>query len=142
VEAQAIHGVSIERHQLERSPAIAYRLTRFRPHAPDLDLGVGIFPRYLAHRLLAATLDLGLAQGTPVGSSLLFLRGGGGALLLAGEGYGGLLPGLQAGVALVVPLDPRTALRLDLGEHWYLIDREFEPRWSVGVGFAVLPERR
>jgi hypothetical protein len=79
-----IQGASIERHQVEGSLAFAYRMTEFRPRAPGLDLGIAIWPRYLGDRVLASTLDLGLAQSTPVGGSLLFLRGGGGALVLVG----------------------------------------------------------
>jgi hypothetical protein len=137
-----IHGFSIERYQLDQSLVFSYRATQYRPRGPGLDLGVGIMTRWLASGVLAGMLDIGAAQATTMGSSLLFLRGGAGALVLAGEGYGGLLPALQAGLALVIPLDSRAALRLDLGEHFYLIDRELEPRWSAGIGFAVLPEGR
>jgi hypothetical protein len=137
-----IHGASLERYQLDESVVFSYRASQYRARGPGIDLGVGVFPRYLASRLLALTLDAGLAQGTRLGTSLLFLRGGGGALVLAGQEYGGIAPALQAGVALVVPLDRRTALRLDLGQHWYFIDSEAERGWSVGIGFAVLPKRR
>jgi hypothetical protein len=137
-----IQGASLERYQLDESVVFSYRASQFRPRSPGVDLGIGVFPRYLASGLVAVTLDLGLAQGTRLGRSVLFIRGGGGALLLAGQGYGGVAPALQAGLALVLPLDRTTALRLDLGQHWYLIDREAERRWSVGIGFAVLPKRR
>jgi hypothetical protein len=137
-----IQGFSLERYQLDQSLVFSYRATQYRSRGPGFDLGVGILPRWLASGVIAGTVDIGAAQATTTGSSLLFLRGGAGALVLAGQGYGGLLPALQAGLALVTPLDPRTALRLDVGEHMYLIDREIEPRWSVGIGFAVLPEGR
>jgi hypothetical protein len=137
-----IHGFSIERYQIEQSLVFSYRATRYRPGRPGFDLGVGILPRWLASGVLAGTLDVGVGRANAVGTSLLFLRGGGGALVVTGRDLGGILPALQAGLALVVPLDPRTALRLDLGQHWYWVDRQFERRWSAGIGFAVLPERR
>jgi hypothetical protein len=137
-----IQSGSMERYQLDESVVFSYRASQYRPRRPGIDLGVGVFPRYLASGLVAVTLDAGLAQAVPVGSALLFLRGGGGALLLAGNGYGGLAPALQAGLALVVPLDRRTGVRLDLGEHWYFFDHEAERRWSIGIGFAVLPRSR
>ena len=135
-----IHGFSVERYQFDQSLTFSYRATRYHPGKPGFDLGVGILPHWLANGVLAGTVELGAAQASTMGSSLLFLRVGTGAFVVAGQNLGGFAPALHGGLALVVPLDPRTALRFDVGEHMYLIDHEFEPRWSLGVGFAVLPE--
>jgi hypothetical protein len=53
-----------------------------------------------------------------------------------------LIPGLQAGVAAIIPLERRCNLRLDLTRRQLFPDGGSVARWSVGFGLTVLTRSR
>ena len=104
------------------------------------DLGVGTLPATLPGGVVLLTPEAGLALGVPAGPLLLLLRGGASGYLRAGRQDSRIVPGIQAGAALLVALDRRSALRFDLSRRLYFDRSERTGAfWSVGAGFAILP---
>ena len=137
---QAISGVSIERFSEDEYhfTALAYRRTDLTPGWAGLDFGLGLVPNQLRARVALVEIDAGLARAQTVGPVTLMLKGGVGsfiAMFAENEFY----PDLQVGLGAVVPLERRSALRLDLNRHFYFPgDGPFQ-LWSIGLGLVVLP---
>jgi hypothetical protein len=138
-----LQGGSLEMFQGLRSPIFTYRATDYRGGTPGIDLGVGMVPATLASGVVVLTPEAGLAAGVEGRPVVLLFRAGASGYLWAGREEARIVPGIQAGAALVVPLDRRSALRFDLSRRHYF-DRNGRTRsfWSMGVGFAVLPRDR
>ena len=116
---------------------LTFRLSALRRNAIGLELDAGIFPQALPTALVV-TLDGGPGYNLSLPGATLVLRGGASGIL--GIGGGALLiPGAHVGASVIVRMQSRAALRLDLLRHFYLNEGELYPLWSLGVGFAVLP---
>ena len=86
-------------------------------------------------------LQAGLACRIAVGPVSLLPRGGGAAIVVAGVGGEEqqlhVVPGVQWGVGLLIPLDGKTQLRADLTRHLYVSNSHSVGFWSVGVGLVA-----
>lgn len=141
--AGLLQGGSLEVFQGLTSLIFTYRATDCRGGAPGIDLGVGTLPATLRNGALLLTPEAGLAIGVPAGPLLLLLRAGASGYAWVGREGNGLVPGVQAGTALLVRLDRRSALRFDLSRRRYFDGNDGTGSlWTVGVGFAVLPRTR
>lgn len=133
-----ISGVSVERFSGDdyRFVALAYRRTELARSGAGLDLGLGLVPELLRARVALVEVDVGPTRAQSIGPVTLLLKGGVSsfiALLAENEFY----PGLQAGVAAIIPLERRCGLRLDLNRHFYFPQEGPFQLWSVGIGLVV-----
>lgn len=137
-QAARLTGVSIERFSgYGRFTAVNFRRTDLGPSRVGLDVAIGLVPDYLRDRTLVADLDAGLACVAPVGPVVLLIKGGPASLVAVGE-VSKFYFGLQGGAAVVVPLERRSNLRLDVSRRIYFAPAESTVRmWSVGIGFTV-----
>jgi hypothetical protein len=138
-----ISGASVERYfeGEYRFTAVTYRRSELGRGGVGLDFGLGLVPQALRSNVVLMGLDAGFAGARRFGPATVMLKGGVSsfmALLAENE----LFPGLQAGIAFVVPLDRRSGLRLDLGRHVYFPQGETFQLWSLGIGFAMFPAAR
>ena len=106
------------------------------------DFALVMFPDGISLRPLVVTVGLqaGLAYRVAVGPVSLLPKGGGAAIVVAGSGGEQLLhiiPGVQWGLGLLVPVDARSLLRADLTWHLYTSNSRTVGFWSVGFGFAA-----
>jgi hypothetical protein len=106
------------------------------------DFALVIFPDGISFRPPALTLGLqaGLAYRIAVGPVSLLPRGGGAAIVVAqagGEQLLRIVPGVQWGLGLLVPVDAKSLLRADVTRHLYISDGRSVGFWSVGFGFAA-----
>lgn len=138
-----ISGASVERYSGDddRFIVVSYHRTELGRNGIGLDFGLGLVPVALRYNTALIDVDAGLAVARRVGPATVLLKGGPSSfvsLFAENEFY----PGVQAGVTLVVPLERRCGLRLDLARHFYFPgDRNFQ-LWSLGVGLALLPATR
>jgi hypothetical protein len=119
-----------------QATAFTYRRTEVSRRGVGLDLGVGIFPAALAYRTARLQVDAGFAETQAIGPAALVLKAGVGSLLDLGPSPQ-IVPGLQAGVAAIIPLERRCAFRLDLTRRQFFPDGESVALWSLGVGLTV-----
>lgn len=118
--------------------AFSYRLSGVRPGRLGPEIGVSLFPQALLSRALILAPDFGAAYNLPLPPTTLLLKAGGSAVAgLAGDVL--FIPGFHLGAGLVVRIDSRTGVRLDVIRHTYLAFGESAPIWSVGLGFTSLP---
>jgi hypothetical protein len=117
--------------------AFTYRRTEASRRGFGLDLGVGLFPAALGLRTVRLQVDGGFAQTQAIGPAALVLKAGVGSLMDLGQ-LTQLIPGLQAGVAAIVPLERRCALRIDLTRRQFFPNGESVALWSIGVGLTVV----
>jgi hypothetical protein len=140
VSAQALvfDGGSFERILGSGGQAVAftYRRTEVSRGGVGLDLAIGIFPVALGYRTVLLQVDAGFAATQALGPAALVLKAGVGSLMGLGLSTQ-LIPGLQAGVAAIIPLERRCALRLDLTRRQLFPDGEPAALWSLGVGLTV-----
>jgi hypothetical protein len=138
-----IAGPSVERFSEGDAGfvTIGLRQTDLSRRGIGLDVAVGLVPKALAERTLLLQVDAGFARALPVGPATVLLKGGIGNFLAVGA-ENELYPGVQAGVAVVIPLDRRSGLRLDLTRHFYFPQDGQLALWSLGFSLAVLPPRR
>jgi hypothetical protein len=106
------------------------------------DFALVMFPEGISIRpvVVSAGLQAGLAYRIGIGPVSLLPRGGGAAIVVAAGGGERLLhviPGVQGGVGLLIPLDAKTQLRADLTRHLYVSDSRSVGFWSVGVGLVA-----
>jgi hypothetical protein len=134
----SFEGASFERVLGRGEPAVAftYRRTEASRGGLGVDLGVGIFPAALAVRTVLLQFDGGFAYTQAIGPAALVLKAGAGSLMAVGPSAR-IIPGLQAGVAAIIPLERRCALRLDLTRRELFPDGEPVALWSLGVGLTV-----
>jgi hypothetical protein len=120
--------------------AFTYRRTEASRQGFGLDLGIGLFPAALGVRTVRLQVDAGFAQTQAIGPGALVLKAGVGSLMDLGQSTQ-LIPGLQAGIAAVIPLERRCGLRLDLTRRLFFPDGESVALWSFGVGLTVMLSR-
>ena len=121
--------------------AFTYRRTEMSRRGVGVDLGVGIFPAALAYRTVLLQSDAGFARTQAIGPAALVLKVGVTSLTYLGQSAQ-LIPGLQAGVAAIIPLERRGGLRLDLTRRQLFPDGGSVALWSLGVGLTVMTRSR
>ena len=136
-------GASVERILgLDRqATAFTYRRTEVSRRGLGVDLGVGIFPAALAYRTVVLQFDAGFAKTQAIGPAALVLKAGAGSLMILGQSAQ-IIPGLQAGVAAIIPLERCCGLRLDLTRRLFFPDGGSVAHWSLGVGLTVITRGR
>jgi hypothetical protein len=138
-------GLTLDHWTGAAGPAIlrpTYRHTDLPIGRPGLDRAVAMFPDGMSLRppLVTADVQIGLAQQIHLGPVSLLLKGGGAALVsagLLGDRLLRVIPGVHAGLGLLLPVDARSMLRADLTRHVYTSDGRTVAMWSVGAGLAV-----
>ena len=138
-QSSVLEGGSFERvlGLAGHAAAVTYRRTEVSRGGLGLDLGVGIFPAALAARAVLLQFDAGFAQALAIGPATLVLKAGAGSLLKLGQSAQ-VIPGLQAGVAAIIPLERCCSLRVDLTRRLLFPDGGPVGQWSIGVGLTVL----
>jgi hypothetical protein len=136
-------GPSVERFSYGDGNFVTFGLRRtdLARGGSGADLAVGLVPEALGSRTLLLQVDAGFAQALPVGPATVLLKGGMGNFLALGA-QTELYPGVQAGIAVVFPLQRRLKLRLDLSRHLYFPQHGPVGLWSVSIGLAEPPARR
>jgi hypothetical protein len=136
-------GGSMDRFLYEGTgvTALSFRVTALRHNAVGTELGVSLFPEALEYGALLLAPDVGPAYNISLPGATVLLKAGASALLGLGGVFAGV-PGVHLGGGVLLRAGPRAALRVDVIRHWYLSDQEFEPIWSIGVGFSGLPRLR
>jgi hypothetical protein len=137
-------GVTFDFWEGEVGPALirpTIRATHFyNMLGPDFSLtlfpdGILFYPP-----LVTANLQAGPVLRLPLGPVSFLIEGGGAALMRVGVGGEQLMyidPGVYYGVGLVLPLEARARVRLDLSRHVYRADAHTRSSWSIGVGIVV-----
>ena len=121
--------------------AFTYRRTEVSRRGLGLDLGVGIFPAALAYKTVLLQFDAGAARTQAIGPAALVLKAGVASLAYLGQSAQ-IIPGLQAGVAAIIPLERRCGLRLDLTRREFFPDGGSIALWSLGFGLTVMTRSR
>jgi hypothetical protein len=88
---------------------------------------------------LAVGLQAGVTQPVRAGPLTLLPRVGAAGIAFAGilgDRLFHLVPGIQAGLGLLIPVDQKSTLRLDVTRHRYSRDGYRESGWSFGFGVA------
>lgn len=142
-QATRVNGLSMERFYHEGGGylvAFNYRRTSLGRSGSGLDLGVGLVPAALPGRVVLVPLDVGLARSLPIGPVSVLLKGGAGNLVMFGA-RNAVYPGGQAGLALLIPFQRRSHLRVDISRRIYISSEGGTVRmWSAGLGISA-PEK-
>lgn len=93
----------------------------------------------LAYRTLIAGVEAGADQPVRLGPCLALFRGGMSSIVALGALGARFVPGMQGGVALLLPLDRTTAVRVDVGRQHFFGDDAPSNRWTIGFGLSALP---
>lgn len=136
-----VNGPSFDRFgSLTEGPvAFGYRHSRLTGGGPAEDLALRLFPAALPAGVAVIGIDVGAMQALAVVPVAVFMKGGASAIANLGLHETALIPGLQAGGGVLVRLERRAALRLDLTRHFFNDGGEKYRVWSFGLGLAVLP---
>jgi hypothetical protein len=142
-QAATFEGTSIERFLGQPGHAVAfnYRRTEASRLGLGLDLAIGVYPVGLLVRTLRLQVDAGLAYTQRLGPAAVVLKAGAGNRVDLGLSTE-LIPGLQAGVAAIVPVERRCGLRVDLTRRVTFPEGRTVSLWSLGVGLTIVPARR
>jgi hypothetical protein len=144
VESMRLTGMTMD-YWRGAGPALlrpTLRLTTHPGRGLGTDFALTIFPDAIsiAPPAVALGLQAAVAHPVPLGSAVLLPKAGAAGIVATGVhdhgAFLGLVPGLQAGLGLLVPLDRKSALRLDLTRHVYWSNGYSYPVWSLGFGFA------
>lgn len=138
-----LFGPSIERFSEGEGSfvTLGFRRTDLGRSGNGVDVAVGLVPQGLGVKMLLLQVDAGFAQALPVGPATVLLKGGFGNFVALGA-QTELYPGLQAGIAAVIPLERRCALRVDLTRRFYSPRDGLSARWSIGFSLAEPLARR
>jgi hypothetical protein len=133
-------GVSVDRFVFDGTGilGLSYRLSGIRHNALNQELGVSFFPDALRIPALLFAPDFGAAYHVSSPSTILLLKAGGSALAGLGQDIV-FAPGLHFGGGVVLRVDDRTGVRIDVISHYYHANGEIEPIWSLGLGLTGLP---
>jgi hypothetical protein len=142
LQGRAIGG-SIDRFSYEEYSIAAFtiRYSGLRPGGLGPEVGVSLFPQGLPLAALILAPDLGGSFNVSVPGATLLLKGGASALTVLAPQAAGLRVGYHAGAGLLLRMDNRTGLRVDVIRHFYQDAGETEAIWSIGLGFTTLPRR-
>jgi hypothetical protein len=144
-ERTRLRGVTFDHWRGVAGPALlrpTFRLTTYRGRGPGADLALVFFPDGISIKPPVVTVGLqaGLAQPIVVGPAVLLLKAGGAGLasvgLLPDQRFFHLVPGVQVGMGLLLPVDNKSALRFDVTRHAYRTSFYRYRVWSFGVGFS------
>jgi hypothetical protein len=139
-------GLTFDHWRGATGPALlrpTLRLTTYTGRGPGLDFALVIFPDGISIHPPAVVLGLqaGVAQPVPAGPATLLLKAGAAGIAAAGllgdSRLFHLVPGVHAGLGLLVPVDSKSSLRFDVTRHLYDIPGHGRSFWSFGVGFAA-----
>jgi hypothetical protein len=114
---------------------VGIRYSTGKPSELGLDLAFSTLPQAFQFGAVAAFMDLDATVAVPIGSVLaLAPRAGFSGIALAGDGFGGALPGGNIGLGVVLRVGERTALRADVTRRQFLGAED--PFNSVTAGVA------
>ena len=119
---------------------LGYRWTTLGSSPNGFDAVLGVAPAALVSRSLYLQADAAFARAVPVGPATLLVQGGVANFIVL-ERTIEFYPGLQGGVALLVPLEARLAGRIDLTRRVYLAGKESYPFWSIAVSLPAFRVR-
>ena len=122
--------------------AFSFRYSGLTPAGLGPEIGIALFPQALPAAALILAPDIGVAYNLAVPRATLLLKAGGSGIVGVGRWLAAFRPGFHLGGGLVVRLDHRTGMRVDIVRHVYFVDGEADPIWSIGIGFTVLPGTR
>jgi hypothetical protein len=119
---------------------LGYRWTDLRASRNGADVVLGVAPHALAGGRLDLQADAAFARAVNAGPATLLLQGGAATFVELARTVD-FYPGLQAGVALLVPLEARLVGRIDLTQRVYLAAGETYCLWSVGFSLPAFSIR-
>ena len=135
-------GLTFDHWRGASGPALlrpTVRFTSYARHGPGVELAVVTFPDGISISPpgVVVGLQAGLAQPVHAGPATLLLKAGGAGIAVAGllpdSRLFRLFPGFQAGLGVLLPVDRKTTLRLDVTRHRYT---DWGETWSFGFGFS------
>ena len=138
-------GLTLDHWRGSTGPALlrpTLRLTTYRTRGLGADFALTFFPDgfSLYPPLLTAAPQVGVALPLRAGPVTVLLKGGAAGIASAGLFGGGgvfrLIPGVQGGLGLFIPVDRKSIVRLDLTRHAYRSSGYSLGVWSVGFGVA------
>jgi hypothetical protein len=118
------------------------RFTTYSPRGPGAEFAAVVFPDGISIQPPGVLLGLqgGVVQPITVGPVTLLPRAGGAALtalgLLADSKLIHIVPGVQAGLGVLIPVDRKSTLRLDVTRHVYRSSYDDLRVWSFGFGIS------
>ncbi len=106
------------------------------------DFALTLFPDGISFRppILTAGIQAGAALRVPAGPASLLLKGGGAGIVsvgLTGDRLLHVIPGLHWGLGLLLPIDAKSQVHVDLTRHLYVREGRGTSLWSIGFGFAA-----
>ena len=123
-----------------RITVLGYRWTDLRRSGRGFDGMLGVDPRGIAAGALTVQADAGLVQAFRAGPVRLLLAGGITNIVDLAQSLE-FYPGLHVGLAVLVPVDARPAVRVELTRRVYLASGEAYPLWSIGLSLPVSARR-
>ena len=143
-------GVTFDHWRGASGPALlrpTLRLTTYTPSRPGIELAAVIFPDGISVQPPGVVLGLqaGLTQAVGVGPVTLLPRAGAAAIttvgLLSDSDLIRIRPGVQAGLGMLIPVDRKSSVRLDVSRHVYRSSPRDHGVWSFGFGVSGRPRR-
>ena len=140
-----LEGLTLDHWQGAAGPALfrpTLRLTRYTGGGPGPDFALVFFPDgfSLWPTVLRVGLQAGVAQPVALGPVTLLVKGGAAGIatasLMGGDGFFDLVPGAQGGIGLLIPVDRKSSLRLEVSRHIYRTDSYGGSVWSFGFGVS------
>jgi hypothetical protein len=141
-------GFSVDRFYFDseyHTHAVTFHLSLLDPAKLTPEFAVSLFPQGLAAGLIVTNLDVGGAVNLPFPYGTLLLRGGASGFVTLGVGVGSgvgaaAMPGAHYGASLLIKLDEKSAVRLDVLRRIYFLPHEFDPATlTIGLGITALP---
>ena len=138
-------ALTFDHWQGAAGPALLRPTLRFTTYASRRSGGefaVAIFPDGISIKPPGAVLGLqgGLTHPLAVGPVTLLPRAGAAAMtalgLLADNDLIRIIPGVQAGLGVLIPVDRKSCIRLDLTRHVYRSGSARVGVWSFGFGVS------
>jgi hypothetical protein len=119
-----------------------FRATNLSRGRLGSDFALALFPDGISVRppFVTVGLQAGLVHRIAVGPVSVLPKGGAAAIVVAGAGGDQRLhvaPGMHWGLGLLIPLQAKAQLRVDLTRHLYTNTGRTTGLWSVGFGFAA-----
>ena len=118
------------------------RLTMYSHRRPGFELAAVVFPDGISIKPPGLLLDLqaGLVQPLAAGPVTFLPRVGPAAITAVGLLYDNdlirIAPGIQAGLGILIPVDRKSTVRLDVTRHVYDSSYERFGVWSFGFGVS------
>jgi hypothetical protein len=138
-------GLTFDHWRGASGPALlrpTLRFTTYSPRGPGAEFAAAVFPDGISIQPPALLLGLqaGLVQPITLGPVTFLPRAGGAALtalgLLADSELIHVVPGIQAGLGVLIPVDRKSTLRLDVTRHVYESSYDGLGVWSFGFGVS------